>query len=169
MALIKGRSVETNTWHRLEASDDLTAIDPRADLLIALPLWEAHRQVWLSREGRAGVWFAPGDDPERLASDLERLALLAVSFPSFVDGRGYSLARLLRERYGWRGELRAIGDIGRDQLGYLARCGFDAFELRPEEDAAVALRGFRDFSESYQAANDQPLPLFRRRPAGAPA
>jgi uncharacterized protein (DUF934 family) len=86
-----------------------------------------------------------------------------VNFPKFGDGRGYSAARLLRERYGWRGELRAIGDIFRDQLQFLAGCGFDAFALREGEDPQEALAGFGVFSESYQATVAQPLPLFRRR------
>ena len=88
-----------------------------------------------------------------------------MQFTSFTDGRGYSIGRLLRQRYGWRGELRAIGDVQRDQLFYLARCGFDAFALRDGEDVEVALAAFDDFSEAYQASVDQPLPLFRRREA----
>jgi uncharacterized protein (DUF934 family) len=85
-----------------------------------------------------------------------------VNFPTFGDGRGYSTARLLRERYGWKGELRAIGDVFRDQLFYLASCGFDAFALRESEDPREALAGFGAFSESYQATVGR-LPLFRRR------
>jgi uncharacterized protein (DUF934 family) len=88
-----------------------------------------------------------------------------VRFTSFTDGRGYSIARLLRERYRWRGELRAIGDIQRDQLYYLHRCGFDAFDLRDGEDVETALAAFNDFSEAYQTAVDRPVPLFRRREA----
>jgi uncharacterized protein (DUF934 family) len=90
-----------------------------------------------------------------------------VKFPSFTDGRGYSVGRLLRERYGWTGELRAVGDIQRDQLFYLARCGFNAFALREGEDVDAALTAFADFSERYQASVDQPLPLFRRRESSA--
>jgi len=82
-----------------------------------------------------------------------------------VDGRGYSIARLLRERYGWRGELRAIGDVLRDQLFYLTRCGFDAFELRAGQDAQAALTALADFSEAYQSSVERPQPLFRRRVA----
>jgi uncharacterized protein (DUF934 family) len=89
--------------------------------------------------------------------------LIAVNFPQFTDGRGYSIARLLRERYSWRGELRAIGDVLRDQLFYLARCGFDAFMLREGQDAQAALAAFNDFSEGYQASVERPQPLFRRR------
>ena len=82
---------------------------------------------------------------------------------SFVDGRGYTLARLLRERHGYRGELRAIGDVLRDQLYYLSRCGFDAFAMRADQVPQQALSAFDEFSEAYQASVERPEPLFRRR------
>jgi uncharacterized protein (DUF934 family) len=104
-----------------------------------------------------------GDDPGALAASLGRLKLVAVNFPKFGDGRGYSIARLLRERYGYRGELRAVGEVARDHLYYMAQCGFDAFELRAGEDPQEALDAFNDFSEAYQASVARPLPLFRRR------
>ena len=88
-------------------------------------------------------------------------ALIAVNFPRFVDGRGYSIA-LLRERYGYSGELRAIGDVLPDQLQFMKRCGFDAFALRPDKDATKAAR-LNFFSQTYQAAADTDVPLFRRR------
>lgn len=93
------------------------------------------------------------------------LDLIAVHFPKFADGRGYSTASLLRLRYGYTGELRAFGDVGRDQLFYLARVGFDSFLISEGRDAAAALCSFDDFSEVYQSATDQSLPLFRRRAA----
>jgi uncharacterized protein (DUF934 family) len=105
----------------------------------------------------------PADDPAQAARRLDTAARVEVNFPSFTDGRGYSLARLLRERYGYRGELRAVGDVPRDQLFNLARCGFDAFLLREGEDAQSALAALHDFSEAYQASVERPLPLFRRR------
>ena len=106
-----------------------------------------------------------GDDPGALAASLGRLKLVAVNFPKFGDGRGYSIARLLRERYGYRGELRAIGAVARDHLYYMAQCGFDAFELRTGEDPQEALAAFNDFSDGYQATVARPQPLFRRRRA----
>jgi len=103
------------------------------------------------------------DDPGALAATLGRIKAIAVRFPAFGDGRGYSIARLLRERYGYRGELRAIGEVARDHLYFMAQCGFDAFELRAGEDPKEALAAFNDFSEAYQATAARPLPLFRRR------
>jgi len=103
------------------------------------------------------------DDPGALAATLGRIKAIAVRFPAFGDGRGYSIARLLRERYGYRGELRAIGEVARDHLYFMVQCGFDAFELRAGEDPKEALAAFNDFSEAYQATAARPLPLFRRR------
>jgi len=107
----------------------------------------------------------PTDDPALVAASLAQARVVAVRFPKFGDGRSFSLGRLLRERYGYKGELRAIGAVGRDHLHFMAQCGFDAFELRAGEDPEEALTGFGDFSESYQSTTAQPLPLFRRRAA----
>lgn len=104
-----------------------------------------------------------GDDPGALAASLGRLKVVAVNFPKFGDGRGYSIGRLLRERYGYRGELRAVGEVARDHLYFMAQCGFDAFQLRAGEDPQEALDALNDFSEAYQASVARPLPLFRRR------
>jgi uncharacterized protein (DUF934 family) len=109
------------------------------------------------------IRLEPADDPASVAGELGRAARVEVNFPKFGDGRGYSIARLLRERYGYRGELRAVGHITRDLLFFLESCGFDAFELREGEDPHEALAAFEDFSESYQASVARPLPLFRRR------
>ena len=105
----------------------------------------------------------PTDDPAAVAERLARVARVEVHFPKFGDGRGFSIGRLLRERYGYKGELCAVGHITRDHLFFLESCGFDAFELRAGEDPHAALAGFADFSESYQASVKRPLPLFRRR------
>ena len=105
----------------------------------------------------------PTDDPALLAGALAEVRVIAVNFPKYGDGRGYSIARLLRERYGYRGELRATGVVARDQLHAMAQCGFDTFELREGEDAQAALAAFGDFSEGYQATAAQRVPLFRRR------
>ena len=96
------------------------------------------------------VRLEPTDDPAAFADRLARAARVEVHFPKFGDGRGFSIGRLLRERYGYTGELRAVGHLTRDHLLYLERCGFNAFELRPGEDAREALAGFEVFSTSYQ-------------------
>lgn len=161
--------------HGPRADDWILAADPQAEVpdgarvLLPLARWQAESAQWRTRAAALGVLLGPADDPAQVAPDLGALALVAVDFPSFTDGRGYSIARLLRERHGWRGELRAVGEVLRDQLFYLARCGFDAFALADGEDAQAALAGFSVFSEAYQGGTDRP-PLFARRAAaGAPA
>ncbi len=124
-----------------------------------------HGRIELPPSPDAGevLRLEPADDPASVADRLQAVARVEVNFPSFTDGRGYSIARLLRERYGYRGELRAVGDVQRDQLYYLSRCGFDAFLLREDAGAGDALAAFDDFSEAYQASVERPQPLFRRR------
>jgi uncharacterized protein (DUF934 family) len=116
-----------------------------------------------ARDGGLGVWLDADEEAEEIGDDVEQFKVIALNFPAFTDGRNYSNARLLRDRYGFKGELRAIGDVLRDQLFYMHRCGFDAFAVRPDKDPYEALEGLKDFSVTYQAATDEPLPLFRRR------
>jgi uncharacterized protein (DUF934 family) len=111
------------------------------------------------------IRLEPQDDPAAVAARLPAAAWVEVNFPKFGDGRGYSIARLLRERYGYKGELRAVGQVARDNLYFMEQCGFDAFLLRDGEDVEEALKGFNDFSEGYQASVARPAPLFRRRGA----
>lgn len=170
--IIKHRAVIQDTWQLLEQGS-VGALPFSGDVIVPLALWTGERDALSFRLGRTGVWLETDADPAALAPDLARLALIAVRFANFADGRGYSLARLLRERHGYRGELRAIGDVLRDQLYYLSRCGFDAFALRADQNPYQALSAFDDFSEAYQASVDRPEPLFRRRlnpePQGKPA
>lgn len=105
----------------------------------------------------------PTDDPAIVAGSVGAAGVIAVNFPKFSDGRGYSIGRLLRERYGYKGELRAVGEVARDHLHAMEQCGFNAFQLREGEDPQEALAAFGDFSDSYQATAARPEPLFRRR------
>lgn len=172
-SIIKNRAVSEDDWHVVRAGEDgaLPAPDalPARRVLVPLALWKSSRDALLAARGKdsLGVWLAPDDEPAELAGELDKISLVGVDFPVFRDGRGYSIARLLRERYGWRGELRAIGDVLRDQLNYMARCGFDAFAVRADKDIHDALKAFGEFSVQYQSAVDTPLPLFRRREAVA--
>ncbi|QDQ25915.1 DUF934 domain-containing protein [Chitinimonas arctica] len=155
------REIVANHWLRVaEASDD--AVPPHT--LLPLSEWLARRDELLERTD-VGVWFKPDDEPESLGDDARRLSVIAVDFPAFTDGRGFSIGRLLRERYGYAGELRAVGDVFKDTMLYLRRCGFDAFEVRIDKDVEDAAKGLDDFDEFYQNGVDQPLPLFRRRSA----
>jgi uncharacterized protein (DUF934 family) len=116
-----------------------------------------------ARRAGLGVWLGPADEPAHLAESIASLALVAVDFPVFRDGRGFSTATLLRTRYGFRGDLRAIGDVLIDQLFYLRRVGFSSFALRADQDPEFAVAALRTFTDVYQGSVDQPLPYFRRR------
>lgn len=165
--IIKDRNVVSDPWQRLEAAADgkLPAELPAGDIIVPLALWRSQREALLARTGRIGVWLDSNEEPDAIADDLSHFGVVAVNFPKFGDGRGFSSARLLRERYGWKGELRAVGDIFRDQLFFLSSCGFNSFALRDGEDPQEALAGFGVFSESYQGSVERPHPLFRRRQA----
>ena len=166
--LIKHRAVAKDSWQLLERGPDgaLPALPLGGDAILPLALWRARREDLATYSGKLGVWLDSDEDPADIAVDLERFTVVAVKFPKFGDGRGFSAACLLRERYGYRGELRAVGDVLRDQLLFMARCGFDAFALRDDQDETEALSAFDDFGDGYQAWVGQPLPLFRLRLAG---
>jgi uncharacterized protein (DUF934 family) len=160
--LIKGRAVVEDRWTLLRDAAAPADIPADSPVIVPLGLWLSARET-LAAHGNVGVWLKPNEDPDALAGDIERLPLIAIDFPKFVDGRGYSSARLLREKYRFAGELRAIGDVLRDQLYYLSQCGFDAFAIRADRDAASAIVSFDDFSDNYQSTSARPVPLFRRR------
>jgi uncharacterized protein (DUF934 family) len=165
--IIKDKKLAADPWLRLEAGTDgaAPAIPAEGAVIVPLSVWRVEREALLARTSRVGIQVDGHEEPSSFADDLRHFGVVAVYFKSFADGRGFSLGRLLRERYDYRGELRAVGDIFRDQLHFLAGCGFDAFELREGESALEALAGFRVFSEAYQASTERPLPLFRRRHA----
>ncbi len=146
-------------WHVLRDEQEGVA----ADQPVLLPL-----QTWLARKAQGplnahnSVWLAGSDDPAALAPDLVPLPLIAIDFPRFFDGRGYSTAALLR-RYGYLGELRAIGEVLIDQVFQLKRVGFTSFALRTDQNADDAVAALTRYSNTYQGAVDNPLPLFRRR------
>jgi uncharacterized protein (DUF934 family) len=164
--LIKGRTVVDDAWSLLREAGTPAELPANEPVIVPLALWLAHRDV-LSKRGKIGVLLAPADDPASLSGDVGILPVIAVDFPKFGDGRGYSTARLLREKFGFRGELRAVGDVLRDQLYYLRACGFDAFAVRADRNPAAAPAGLDDFSDNYQSTVGQPIPLFRRRVATA--
>ncbi|MDR5770752.1 MULTISPECIES: DUF934 domain-containing protein [unclassified Caballeronia] len=169
--IIKNRSVVNDDFTVVRAAEDgaLPALDalPAGKLLVPFALWKEHRAALVAAHSKdeLGVWLAPDDEPADLVADFGDIAVIAVDFPVFRDGRGFSIGRLLRERYQWTGELRAIGDVLRDQLLFHARCGFDAFAVREDKDINDALNAFNEFTERYQGATDDLEPLFRRRSA----
>lgn len=166
--VIRNGHVERDPWETLGVvpAQDLAEL-PKGPIIVPFRLFMERAEALLQRDHPFGIWFGPDDEPAELTSWLPRLegraACIAVHFPKWGDGRGYSTGTLLRTRVGWKGELRAFGDIGRDHLFHLARCGFDAFKLAPQRDPHAALGGLKDFSLAYQGAVDDPIPLFRKR------
>ena len=135
---------------------DAAGVDP-ASVIVPFARWHNEREAWLADGGRRlGVLFPPEHKLESLAHDLPRLALIGLEFSGPGEGRGYSQARLLRERWNFGGELRAVGSVRRDQLFFMARCGFNSFEL-PEADLAAAHAALSVFSSAYQPSNDMGL------------
>lgn len=161
--VIRHGRVEDDAWTFVGLEGEVPTELPEGPVVVPLDAWRSRREALARRDEPVGVWLAPADDPGALAADLRTLPLVAVHFPKSTDGRGHSTAALLRGRYGYAGELRAFGDVGRDQLFYLKRCGFDAFALPPHRDPEEALVALATFSVRYQAGVDEPRPLFRRR------
>ncbi|GAB2920335.1 DUF934 domain-containing protein [Paraburkholderia jirisanensis] len=172
-SIIKDRAIVDDGFTVVRAAEDgtLPAVDalPAGKIIVPFALWQASREALTAARGAAeiGVWLEPDSEPADLVADFDNVALIAIDFPVFRDGRGYSIARLLRERYGYKGEIRAIGDVLYDQLRFYERCGFNAYALRADKDIHKALNAFTEFTVQYQGAFDDPNPLFRRREAAA--
>lgn len=164
--LIKNGAAAIDTWQTLEIPEGEaveTLALPAGDLIVPLAVWQARKAELAGRE-RLGLLLQPADKVEEVADELARFAVIAVNFPKFVDGRGYSTASLLRQRYGYSGELRAVGDVLHDQLFFMRRVGFDAFALKDGKNLDYALAaGFSAFGDAYQGSTSQPQPFFRRR------
>ncbi|WP_371868057.1 DUF934 domain-containing protein [Duganella levis] len=177
--IIKGREVVEDDWQVLRLAepvdgapvhDPATVSVPAGKFIVPLSLWLVQREVLAARTaaGEIAVWIASDERAETLKDLLDQFPLIAVDFPKFTDGRGYSIAYNLRTRLGWTGELRAVGDVLRDQLFSMQRVGFDAYSVRSDRDVHDALKGLSDFSETYQASVDQKVPLFRRHARPVP-
>jgi uncharacterized protein (DUF934 family) len=163
--LIKHGTLVPVAWVLVRSPDELENLEKRSgeDLILPLALWLTEQQSIASRQGQTAVWLNSNEIPESIAGYLDRLPLVALNFPEFKDGRPYSSARELRQRWRYQGEIRAVGDVLRDQLFFMKRCGFDAFLLREDQNLDAALSAFHDFQDAYQPGIIQPLPLFRRR------
>lgn len=167
--IIKNGTVIDDPWQiiRLAEGESPQSVNlPAGPLLVPLAVWQEWRNELLDRREQhgwpLGIWLAPNEGPEAIAADLELFAVIGVDFPKFVDGRGYSTARLLRSRYGYAGELRSIGDVQRDQLFYQRRVGFDAFAIRVDHDIGAAVKGLDAFDAAYQYSTDTHIDLRRR-------
>ncbi len=157
MLLTKDGQRLESEFHLVDAADDDQGQAGQADGKEIVPL-----NRLLNGSGNRGVWLDVDDDPEALEPYLPDLEVIAVNFPAFNDGRGYSAATILRSRYAFKGELRAIGDVRVDQLEQMLRCGFDTFALAAGQDLDLATRLLKGFPFNYQQTTDRE-PLFRQR------
>ena len=167
MPLIKNGLIVADPW---SAPSDDSQIPATGPVLVSLARWRGERAGLLRRGGPLGVRLSGAEPPALIADDLDRIALVALEFPSFRDGRAYSYARLLRERYRFRGEVRAVGNLLRDQFLFLHRCGFDAVEVADAKEAAAWAEALREISVAYQPASDRrPMLVALRHQVRAPA
>ncbi len=159
MPLIKDGKLADDPW---QVADDGTA----APLIVSLEAWQANEGGIRQRNTPIGIRLASDQSPALIAEDIERFEVIALEFPKFNDGRAYSYARLLRERHGYKGELRAVGNVLRDQFLFMHRCGFDAFEVADTGAAAVWEEALREISVWYQPTADRrkPATTLRRKP-----
>ena len=168
MPLIKGGKIVADPWRHVGDDEALPAEGP---VIVSLSRWRVERDSLRVRIGPIGVRLAADEPPAGIANDLDRLALVALDFPVLRDGRAYSYARLLRERFGFDGEVRATGNVLRDQFLFMHRCGFDAFEVADAGQADAWLQSISEISIWYQPATDSRTPVvaLRHRPAAAAA
>jgi uncharacterized protein (DUF934 family) len=160
MRIIKQREIVEDDWQSVEDGAAL----PEGKIIVSLDRWKAERETLIGRRNSGlGIKLSPSQHAGEIADDLEYFEVVALDFPVFRDGRAYSTARLLRDRYGYKGQIRATGDVLRDQIFYMHRCGFDAFEVRADRSLEDALKAFDDFKILYQPAADEHQPLWRRR------
>lgn len=160
MALIKliddEPVIEANDWAHPENDAPLPA---EAPIVVSLERWKAEHDALAARNAPVGIRLRSDERIDQIAEDLANLPLVELDFPNMNDGRHFTSARLLRERHGYRGEIRATGQVLRDQLFFMARCGFDAFELPADKDGEAALNAFREISVVYQPAVDRRSPV----------
>jgi uncharacterized protein (DUF934 family) len=162
--LLRDRQVVFDEW--LYVSE--AAADAAAPLIVTFDQWRMEPDTWIARGSPLGVVLSAAHKVEQLAPDLKHFSLIAAQFPGLSEGRGYTQARLLRERWNFKGELRATGFVRRDQVFFMARCGFNSFEL-PDADIDSAYAAFSTFSAAYQPSNDLGLALKLRRDIPASA
>lgn len=165
MQIIHDRRISENHWQLVPEGGlalDSDAALP-AGVIVALGDWLLHKSELLRRGVAVGVRLGPDDAVDDIVDDLGRLDLVALVFESFTEGRPYTKARMLRERYGYAGEIRALGDVSRDRLAFMERCGINAFELREDCDLHEALQAFTEITDVYQQAADGRPEIASRR------
>jgi uncharacterized protein (DUF934 family) len=157
--VIKDRKIISDEWQRV-ADDEAI---PSGQMIISYRRWKKAEDEIAQHSGSLAICIDGDDEIEEVAELADQFELIALDFPTFADGRNYSNARLLRDRYAYKGDLRAVGDVLRDQLYYMHRCGITSFQVRADKSIEDALKAFDDFSLSYQTAADGAEPIYRYR------
>ena len=161
--IIKNREIIEDKWITVRADD---AVDengfPEGDIIVPLSTWQTFKAQLKQHSGNLGLLLSPDEEPSSIADEIDQFSVIAISFPKFADGRGYTSARELRCELDYQGELRAVGDVLRDQLYIMDRCGFNSFAVREDRSIDEALTAFDDFSANYQGDTHEPRPLYRR-------
>ena len=165
MQIIRDRRISESRWRHAPdgALADAESTKLPGPIIVALADWRQHKTELLGRGTPVGVRLGAGDDLDEVVDDLDSIALIALEFGSFTEGRVYTHARILRERHGYQGEIRAVGDVSRDRLAFMERCGFNAFELRSDCGLQDALNAFGEISDVYQPAADARPAIASRR------
>jgi uncharacterized protein (DUF934 family) len=166
MPLLKNGEITPDTW---SAAPEEAPLNAEGDIIVSLDQWQEHRETLRGRNGRLGLRLKSDQPPAGIAEDLRYFDLIALEFPRFGDGRAYSYARLLRERYGFTGELRAVGNVLRDQLFFMLRCGFDSFEIENPKAVQAWQEAIAEISVLYQPTGDGRSTAGALRRAGAGA
>jgi len=150
MKIIKDKQIIEDNWTHIADSDEITD----GDITVSLSRWTKEKAELSNHQGNIGIRISPADKVEDIAADLKNVKLIAVEFPAFTDGRAFSHARLLRSRYNYDGEIRAIGNYMPDQVFYLTRVGVNAFQFENPEQLNLALSTMDDFTVKYQASTN---------------
>lgn len=150
MPLIRNGVLVEDVWARV--GDDSAL--PEGPMIVSLARWQAERETLSGRNGALGIVLESHEVPEAIADDIDRFDLVCLSFPKFQDGRAYSQARKLRQRFGYGGELRAVGNVLRDQFAFMRRCGFDSFEVADAGAVEQWRYAMEEVSVVYQPAAD---------------
>lgn len=164
MPLLKNGTFIEDEWVLVGDGADLPEDGPA---FVTLERWQADRDRLVGRNAPLGIRLKSDQSPELLGADLDRFQAIALEFPKFNDGRAFSYCRLLRERYGYKGEIRAVGSVIRDQYLLLKRCGFDIVEVKPGTDPAEWEAALGEFTNPYQPTGDgrTPIPSLRHKRA----
>ena len=162
MRVIKDTEIIEDDWQLITDPGE-TSIKKDEDVIVPYKYWSANRDQFSAHTGQLSICVEGDDMIEDIVDELGSFSMIVLSFPLFKDGRCYSHARLLRERYGYEGEIRAVGEVLRDQLFYMQRCGINAYHLTEDSDYEQALHSLSGFSLAYQGAADDTAPISKTR------